>query len=158
MDGCEVGPARLGIHQTSVSTTGFLQATASTSAGEAALVTSAHSPIRFEVVPGVVALHEGALVVIEQRPARDHVCVRDLATGERSRVSVSSLRGREVERLSDLLDTHEDRLRDVGEEELEQAKVREAVVQGLITSPGRMRQRIAVAATSLRVSPRQVHR
>jgi putative transposase len=122
------------------------------------VVTSAHSPLRFEVVPGVVALHDTALVAIEQRPVRDQVRVRNLATGECSRVPVSSLRGREVERLSDLLDTHDDRIRDVSDDELARAKVREAVVQGLIASPGRMRQRISVAATSLKVSPRQIHR
>ena len=82
------------------------------------MVTSAPSPLRFEVEPGVVARHDHALVVTEQRPAGGHVAIRNLATGESSCAPVASLQGREIERLSDLLDVHEDRLCDVSEADL----------------------------------------
>ena len=105
-------------------------------------------------MPGVVALHDNALVVIGQRPTGGDVCVRNLATGVSESVPVSTLRGRQVERLSDLLDTHEDCLRDVSAAELARAKMRDGVIQGLIVSTGRMGHRLAAAAVKLGASPR----
>jgi len=122
------------------------------------LVTSARSPLRLDVEPGVTALHDNALVVIEQRPQGLEVRVRNLATGQILDVPVSSLRAREIERLSDLLDAQEDRIREADEMGLARARSREAAIQGLLASRGHRAERLRAAAADLGVSPRQMQR
>ena len=122
------------------------------------MVTSARSPPRLDVEPGVIALHDGALVVIEQRPAGLAVRVRNVAAGQILDVPVSSLRAREIERLSNLLDAQEDRIREADEIGLARARSWEAAIQGLLASRGHRAERLRAAAADLGVSPRQMQR
>ena len=121
------------------------------------VIPQTNHPLRFEIKPGALAVHDHTLVVIEQRDS-SQVTVRELISGKLFTVPVGELRGRDAGRLTELLDQRATKLRDDDEVGRPLARAREQTLIAMLSASGPWRDRVTNAAQQLQVSCRAVYR
>ena len=117
-----------------------------------------HSPLRFEVAPGIVVAHDARTVLILEATSSSQVRVRDVATGSEQTVSVSELSGI-AGGLSrrDILHRWE-QVRSTTRDEWLRARRREGVIRRLIRGDGAVAAKVAGACRALGLSRPTIYR
>ncbi len=103
---------------------------------------TAQMPLRLEVGPGVVAVCEQQLVLIESAVDAGSVDIRDLATGQRRTVRVAALRGQPTEP-SAAADARLDDILEVSETSWQRAVADTELLSQLEVPRGEQRERLA---------------
>jgi hypothetical protein len=115
------------------------------------VIPQAVSPLRFEIKPAVLAVHEKALVVVEQLEG-SHVNARGLVASAMLAVPVGELRGRYALRLTALPDQRVESVRTGGRPRVYVARDGEKAVVSLMDrtpGPGMGRRRVDDARDTL---------
>ncbi|MEI6719174.1 MAG: Mu transposase C-terminal domain-containing protein [Betaproteobacteria bacterium] len=105
---------------------------------------TAQMPLRLEIGPGVVAVCDQQLVVIESAPDAGNVAVRDLATGQRRTVRLAALRGQPSEPNADF-DNRLDSMLDANDTRWQQAVADTELLSQLEVPRGEQRPRLVEA-------------
>jgi hypothetical protein len=115
------------------------------------------TPLRLDVCIGAIAVHRDRLVVVEQRLGTERVRILDLATGERLKVGIGTLRSRPTLRSADLGE-REELLRTTPKNVWTAGTERERAIRSMLQQEGPLTHRARATAEELKVSERTVFR